>query len=355
MNVLEKSPLSIDMFFILSGFLIGGILLPRPAIRRTITGPSTAAASIGILPFYYAWIAFFCGSLLCRSRLGLGPPQGYSGAFCLLSFAFLFQNFFPAIIESTFIVAPTWTLVVEEHFYLLAPLCVRRMTGRRLIQSLFAVILVAPIFRAVLFKYIGHRSDWADIATRIWPPCRADALAMGVLLAVVWSSASATRMGPETLGSLHLGDVCQFWICGSDRLDGWRELPLLPLSAMFLWAVQAVEFACFCLIVYLICRPHSGFGRFLSSSVMREMGKISYCLYVIHWGVFWIIFRFVLHARFGERLWVDFSVIPIALLISIGIAQLSWKYFEHPLLQRAHRVPPPVPVAAIPGQQAQIA
>ena len=353
MNVLEKSPLSIDMFFILSGFLIGGILLRSrnsPDYYRTFY----RRRFYRILPLYYAWIAFFAVLYFVGQGWGLEPPQGYSGAFYLLSFAFLFQNFFPAIIESTFIVAPTWTLVVEEHFYLLAPLCVRRMTGRRLIQSLFAVILVAPIFRAVLFKYIGHRSDWADIATRIWPPCRADALAMGVLLAVIWSSEKTRAWVQKHLALFTWG---MFVSSGFAVLIAWMAGANFHFCRFLNVSLgrSAVEFACFCLIVYLICRPHSGFGRFLSSTVMREMGKISYCLYVIHWGVFWIIFRFVLRTRFGERLWVDFSVIPIALLISIGIAQLSWKYFEYPLLQRAHRVPPPVPVAAIPGQQAQIA
>lgn len=89
---------------------------------------------------------------------------------------------------------------------------------------------------------------------------------------------------------------------------------------------SAVELASFSLIVYLMCRPGSVFGRFLSSKVMCELGKISYSLYVILWGVLWMIFRFVLHRGFGEHLRLDFTVAPLALLLSIAIAKFSWKY-----------------------------
>jgi peptidoglycan/LPS O-acetylase OafA/YrhL len=85
-------------------------------------------------------------------------------------------------------------------------------------------------------------------------------------------------------------------------------------------------------MVYVISFRQSRFSRFLSTDTMRQFGKISYCLYIIHWGVLWMIFRFVLHLRVGELLWVDFAVTPVALVISIGIAMLSWKFVESPLL-----------------------
>lgn len=71
----------------------------------------------------------------------------------------------------------------------------------------------------------------------------------------------------------------------------------------------------------VLCRPQSGFDRLLCSETMREVGEISYCLYLIHWGILWMIFRFVLHTRFGDHLRVDFTVAPITLLLSLGIAK----------------------------------
>jgi peptidoglycan/LPS O-acetylase OafA/YrhL len=353
LHLLEMTPLSLDVFFILSGFLIGGILL------RTRNAPHYYKTFyqrrfFRIFPLYYAWIAVFCVLYFVGQGWGLTPPQGYSGAFYLASFACFFQNFFPAIIESTYIVAPTWTLVVEEYFYLLIPVAVRRLSSRRLVQLLIAIIVLAPLFRGVLFKYIGHRSDWADIATRIWPPCRADALAMGVLLAMAWSV-------PEI----------RAWLQNHLALFRWGMFACSGLAILFAWMADAnihysrflnvslgrsaVELACLCLIVFLICRPQAGFGRFLSSSVLREFGKISYCLYIVHWGVYWMIFRFVLHARFGEHLWLDIAVAPVAFMISWAIAELSWRYVELPILQRTRGVPGQLLLPAISGRQSQTA
>jgi peptidoglycan/LPS O-acetylase OafA/YrhL len=192
--------------------------------------------------------------------------------FYLASYGFLFQDFFPAIIRSTYMVQSTWTLVVEEYFYLLIPLSVGRLTSRRLAQFLLA----APLVRGFLFKYVGHRSAWADIAARIWPPCRADALAMGVLLAIAWRTLNLRA-----------------WLQKPLSLFLWGTFASSGLAALLAWMADAdfhlchflnvtlgrtaMEFSFLCLIVPLICRPPSGFGKFLSSNLMRELGKISYC------------------------------------------------------------------------------
>jgi peptidoglycan/LPS O-acetylase OafA/YrhL len=350
-NLSELSPLSLDIFFILSGFLIGGILLRtrnKPDYYKTFY----QRRFFRILPLYYAWIALFCVLYFVAKGWGLAPPRSHSGIFYLASYIFLFQNFFPAIIRSTYIVQPTWTLAVEEHFYLLAPLCVRRMSSRRLVQSLIAVIVLAPLFRGLLFKYVGHRGEWGDIAARIWPPCRADALAMGVLLAIIWRSPELRAWVQKRLPFFGWGMFASSAF--AIALDSMAKANIhfcrfLNVSL----GRSAVEFACFCLIVFLICRPQSSFGRFLCSGVMRELGKTSYCLYLVHWGVLWMIYRFVLYARFGDRLWMDFAIIPVALLISIGIAELSWNYFELPLLLRARGVPQRATIVPIAERQPQ--
>jgi peptidoglycan/LPS O-acetylase OafA/YrhL len=66
-----------------------------------------------------------------------------------------------------------------------------------------------------------------------------------------------------------------------------------------------------------------------------------------------MIFRFVLHARFGERLWLDFAVAPVAFLISCILAELSWKYFELPILMCARGVQGQLSLLVIPDRQTQ--
>jgi peptidoglycan/LPS O-acetylase OafA/YrhL len=331
-NFLAVTPLSLDVFFVLSGFLIGGILL-RSKDRPGYYGNFYKRRFARIMPVYYAWLALFVVLYLTCQGWGLTPPQSHSGTFYLLSFAFMFQNFFPSVVESSFVMAPTWTLAVEEHFYLLAPLAVRRFTRRRLAQVLVGIIAIAPIFRGVLESYIGHHAGWANSAARIWTPCRADALAMGVLLALAWDN-----------------ERSRSWLKKHVGIFLWSIAVCTSYAALLLWSHfsnphhwhfmdvaferTAVEISGLGLIVYLICQPESWLGRFLSSKTMRYFGRISYCLYIVHWGVNWMLFRFVLHARFGERLWLDVAMVPVSLLLSVGLAQLSATYFEGPILRR---------------------
>jgi peptidoglycan/LPS O-acetylase OafA/YrhL len=338
MDFWEMSPICLDSFLILSGFLIGtGLLATKDSpsyyqnfYRRRI---------FRIFPIYFGWLALFCLLYFVGQGWGLEPPSHIKGAFYLLSFAFFFQNFFPSIIESSLMMCSTWTLAVEEHFYLLAPICIRRLSRRRLVQCLLGVILAAPVFRAVLFEFIGHRAEWADIATRIWSPCRADALALGVLLAIFWDTPEIREWLQQHVPLLAWGMV------GGSSLAMFLEYAThYNWQWRFLHASigrSAVELASLSLIIFLICRPQSIFGRFFGSKILCDLGKISYSLYVIHWGVLWIIFRFVLHRGFGERLRLDFTVAPLALLLSIAIARLSWQYFEYPLMRKARGTPQP--------------
>jgi peptidoglycan/LPS O-acetylase OafA/YrhL len=329
---LVVTPLSLDIFFVLSGFLIGGILL-KTKEEPGYYGNFYKRRFARIMPVYYAWLSLFVVLYFACQGWGLEPPNYHSGAFYLLSFALFFQNFFPSVIESSFIMAPTWTLAVEEHFYLLVPVAIRKLSRRGLVRAMIGIIVFAPIFRGVLDKYIGHHAEWADIASRIWTLCRADALAMGVLLALAWSD-----------------EGMRSWVKAHLKIFLWGIPTATGLAAFLAWAHlkdlhhghfadvafgrTAVEISSLGAIVYLICRPETWAGRFLSSKTMRHFGKISYCLYIVHWGVNWMVFRFVLHARFGDHLWLDVAVAPVSFLLSVGLAQLSWVYFERPILRR---------------------
>src|SRR5437660_873624 len=78
--------------------------------------------------------------------------------------------------------AVTWSLAVEEQFYLLAPPLIRWMSLRNIVVALGCAICGAPILRVLVLKFLPSE----PYAATFWMPCRADALAMGVLLALAW-------------------------------------------------------------------------------------------------------------------------------------------------------------------------
>jgi len=332
---LEATPFAIDTFFIVSGFLIGGILLRNtqsPAYYRTFYARRVSR----ILPIYYIWLAvYFALYALRGGGWGLYTPAGHGFLFVGASYLLLFQNFFPSIVESTYIVAPTWTLAVEEHFYLMAPPLVRRLSVRRLTHVLAGILIAAPLARAAVM-FAGHGTVESRVALETWTFCRVDGIALGVLLALVWQAADrrewlmarARAFVPAIVVLTGMGLV----LIGIDAA-AW------PMGDVIFAAFgrTVMQWCCLALMLFVLTNPASTFCGLLRSNVMREVGNISYCLYLVHWGVLWMISRFLLHSGFGESVRNDVFSAVLAFALSVLIAKVSWRFIEEPLMRRAHQ------------------
>lgn len=334
-SVLEFSAGSVDTFFVLSGFLIGNILL-RAKNSPTYYGTFYARRALRIVPLYYLWLTVCLAFLFFSPGWGITPAAGYGFPFVAGSFFLFVHNFFPAIVGSSYIASPTWTLAVEEHFYLVAPICIRKLSERRLMHGLVGIVVLVPLLRGFLFKVVGHGADWSLYANYMWTFCRMDALALGVLLGLLWATpekrGKLMQLGPFLLPGLLL-------LTGVGWLGNFlneRHVPYTyTLQAAF--GRTATEFSCAALLLMVLLRPEGRLGCLLRSSFLQEMGKISYCLYLVHWGVLWILTRFIFHARFGDSLSLDFALAVVAFGISVGIAKLSLRFIESPLIRMGRR------------------
>jgi len=179
----------VDLFFVLSGFLIGGILMQQrdsPSFFRTFY----IRRSVRILPIYYLWTTLYIVLVLAagpflraHAHSGMTPQLGwpvYIHYLFLQNFAF----FSLAGLASAWF-GPTWSLAIEEQFYLLSPLIVRLVSPRRLSAVLISTIVAIPVLR-ILMLWAGHPSAAAISVLMI---CRADALALGILAALLWRRA----------------------------------------------------------------------------------------------------------------------------------------------------------------------
>ena len=166
-NLTQPGGLGVNLFFVLSGLLITGILLDSKDhphfYRRFYT-----RRALRILPAYYTILILL---LLLRSS---------SAAFVGLSFVYLSNvtNFFGVACDY----GPLWSLAVEEHFYILWPTVVRKLSTQALAWVAGSIIVVVPILRLISFS-LGWRDnlDWYTWFV-------ADGLATGCLLAVVLRS-----------------------------------------------------------------------------------------------------------------------------------------------------------------------
>jgi peptidoglycan/LPS O-acetylase OafA/YrhL len=179
-NILNFGWSGVDLFFVLSGFLIGGILLDARDspnyfkvfyVRRFYRiMPLYGAICVVTLVIYHAHLSTHAW-LFREPKL---PWYSY------LTFA---QNFWMVKLHTLgyWQLAVTWSLAVEEQFYLTLPLVIRFTSRKTLPYVLGVGVLLAPLIRIVLWFAVDRQS--ATYSAAYLAPCRMDALLLGVLAA----------------------------------------------------------------------------------------------------------------------------------------------------------------------------
>jgi peptidoglycan/LPS O-acetylase OafA/YrhL len=324
----------VDLFFVLSGFLIGGILLDVRS-SRSYFKTFYARRFFRIIPIYYIWVTLYLlvvgfgtSFLRAHTRTGTVPPLGFD----IYSHYLFLQNFavvnYIAISEYWF--AHTWSLAVEEQFYLVSPLLVRLLTRRRLSLVLGALIFSAPLIRLFVRSHFAQ-GPW--LSYRLMP-CRADSLACGMLAAILWRN----ERFREWLAAR--GNTLYGWIgvlsAGMLVLWIWFPNPQSPLTETvgFTW----IAFFYLTILVLALSRPGGPIATLCRLPWLRELGRVSYAVYIIHTTVNLFFHMLLLHAAPQTANAKGAAVTLLALLGTYGIARLSWEFLEHPLLRLGHTI-----------------
>jgi peptidoglycan/LPS O-acetylase OafA/YrhL len=302
--------MGVDLFFVLSGFLITGILLDsvgRPHYFRNFYG----RRALRILPLYYL--------ILLLIGISYSGWRGFVG----LSIFYL-SNMAP-IFGVAVVYAPLWSLSVEEHFYLLWPWLISRLRPQRVWLLAAAICFAEPVFRGFAFF-----QGW-DVATYTW--FRLDGLAAGALLAIFVRS-----NGYSERRLLGLGSIC---IAAAGILAG-IGFPFGIYTRKTLIGDALLYTFCSLMFAGIISVVLSGGFRRLSSLMrsrfLRWCGDLSYCLYIVHWLIFcgWdtIIGKYPPRVVAG---WGRFGALCFRALgvcvICFVLAELSNLFFEGPLLR----------------------
>jgi peptidoglycan/LPS O-acetylase OafA/YrhL len=321
----------VDLFFVLSGFLIGGILLDA---RNSSSYFKTfyTRRFFRIIPIYYLWVFAYVlligvagAALRARSNSGVIMPLG---APIFAHFLFL-QNLmvipFAGLAGAWF--SHLWSLAVEEQFYLISPLVVRLLSTRPLTIFLGCVIAGAPILRIGLLA--GRVDPWL---VSVLMPCRADSLAVGMLAAVFWRRESFRGWLAQRSGTLY--GVLAVLFAGVLALWKWSpESETLGMESIgFTW-LAAFYVAILLLALTLRDGP---IARLARMRWLRELGRISYCVYIIHLVVNVACHSLLRRASPGTRDWQGVSVTLFSALMTFGLAWISWKIFEGPLVHLGH-------------------
>jgi len=323
----------VDLFFVLSGFLITGILIDARDSDRYFTS-FYARRTLRIFPLYYlvVFVSFVVLPWFPRwHALLVGPadvPQWPYWTY-LVNFAIADRDAFQHGVLDV-----AWSLAIEEQFYLVWAVVVWLLSPKWLGPLCAAIVLAAPIARTVALQLGAHTVD-----VYVLPHLRADTLALGGLLAWLVRRRSL-RLHPHTAA----------WVCVA-ALAGAVGAALLDASPWWsgLWT-QRVGYTLFAmagagLIVSAIMGPQdSWISTLLSAGWLRAFGKYSYCMYLIHLPVSRVVQEYVLApAQFPAvmgAMWpgqVGYWV--LATIPTFAIGWLSWRVFESPILRLKSRFP----------------
>jgi peptidoglycan/LPS O-acetylase OafA/YrhL len=314
----------VETFFVISGFLITGILLDnRSAISKPLVLKQFYARRfLRIFPLFYAtlFIAFIF-------QAGSVSQSWYWHASYLSNVYFYIWGWQGQL-------SHFWSLAVEEQFYLFWPLLMIFIPGRCLLPAILISIGVAPLFETVMGSfYSGHSPP---VSAHVLMPSCMDALGMGALLAYgVRNKFPMKRLALRLLLAGSLG--CALW----------------GFSTTFKPIARLAED---CILGWLVYSAASGFrgpvGWFLECPPMNYLGKISYGLYVIHNFAASICASLLL--LFGNPAWLaklyDIPVLRILAFagLTIGLAACSWHGFEKPINSLKRKFPYPGDAATPP-------
>jgi peptidoglycan/LPS O-acetylase OafA/YrhL len=339
-NWLSMSWIAMDAFFVLSGFLIAGILLDTRH-RTDYYSTYYVRRTLRIFPIYYCvMIALIAGMALWHGGEPYAEFTRVMGS--PLWFLFYMGNISIALagcwapVEAF---SPLWSLQVEEQFYLLLPLAIRRVRLETLYRILWLVVFLSPVVRLFLFWW----NPGNPFLQYVLLPCRAEGLALGALLAVRF------RMGPWNIGKRRLTGLTLVLLAAAPAaaaLGGYTwNRPFNRTLGYFLSSV-----ACASVLLWLIQFRNSRATRLLRSRPLVYLGKISYGAYVLHVPVREAV-AFALRNLSWHLPGGDLLRVPLCVGLSIASASLSWYILEGPLMRLKDKLVPLGASASAPSRQ----
>ena len=308
--------LGVETFFVISGFLITGILLDNrsDAARPFILKQFYARRFLRIFPLFYATLIV----ALIWGANGVSESWYWHAGY-LSNIYFYFWGWQGQL-------SHFWSLAVEEQFYLFWPLFMVFLPNRFLLPAILASIAIAPIFEIGMNLFFP---GYSNVSASVLMPSCMDALGMGALLAYgVRKNYPMKRI------------VFALLLIGLTGYVFWG------FSSKFAPVGRLAED---CILGWLVFSATEGFrgpfGWLLECPPLNYLGKISYGLYVFHNFAASMTMHMILLFRSPPWLMKLYDIPSVRILIfaglTIGLASYSWHRFEKPINDLKRKFPYP--------------
>jgi peptidoglycan/LPS O-acetylase OafA/YrhL len=348
-DITKYGSYGVELFFILSGFLITGILYDachKPHYFRNFY----MRRVLRIFPLYYGVLAlvFFVAPLITMLR---GPTLDYLLDRQLWAWLYAVNIYIGLQGDWSFsYLQHFWSLAIEEHFYLFWPLVVFLLARR---PSTLIGVTLALAFGAMLARLTGSLMGLSWWTTYVLTPFRLDGLALGAFIAVMARQPGGLERLVRALPWVAVASGALLAVSfGWTRLISREGLEfVLPIRAAF------IEMLLACLLMWTLIAPERSFtSHFFRSRMMAFLGTYSYGIYVYHHFISYYLTTN--RTEFALASWLGSHGIAVTLQaalgasISIAIAYVSYEFFEKRFLALKHffkseKAPAPQPLVTV--------
>jgi len=326
----------VDLFFVLSGFLIGGILIDNRHAQNYFK-TFYIRRICRIFPLYYLWLALYylLPYLLPPGFLGVPPLSHGVLYFPKLGYVFFLQNFYRTGVSNFdgLWMGMTWSLAIEEQFYLFLPALLWFALPRKPFVWLIILILLVPVLRVVLFLF------YSSLFIQFLLPSRADTLLIGVLCAYLVRQKSVRyRLGqnikmlyallvPLSLGMGYLISLGY----------GYSHMKVINSFEMTTYGFTLIALFYACLLLIAIVDKTSVVARWLRIPLLRHFGVIAYGIYLFHTVIRQIALQSIFGYDTSQATILSQNLLSVAAFFATWlVAMLSWRFFEGPIVRWGH-------------------
>jgi peptidoglycan/LPS O-acetylase OafA/YrhL len=310
----------LDLFFVLSGFLITGLLYDSKR-KENYYRNFYARRMLRILPLYY-------GALTILFVMPYLVPAPGAAAFRVpfedqIWYWLYLQNFRPLPPVFIGLAWHLWSLAIEQQFYLVWPIVILNTSRETALKICGALIVTSILYRTFgSFEGVGARTVWPT-------PSRLDGIAVGSALALMLRGPKGLEPARKML--LPIFAVAVGYISWYVSRRGGDRTDLFPLY----FTSTAVFFGC--MVVYAMYIGDGITGRLLKSRALAFFGKYGYGLYVFHVPLVSILaiagINPVAFSRVGSELVGALAYFVLMIAVTTGVALLSWHLWEKQFLK----------------------